>query len=176
MNQTGSGFSEVHVLSGVGFSRWLLNIALPLEPTDLQNWAFALADWNRDGVPDLIVIKKQNTGSDSTEVHILSGASGYRQFILHTGTALHQTDSSFTFQSTDYDRDGFPDLAAIKVSQTGSGRTEVHILSGASGFRQWLLQTATPLEQADTPNWAFVMADWDRNLDSDLIVIKKHRQ
>jgi hypothetical protein len=32
----------------------------------------------------------------------------------------------------DYDRDGIPDLVFIKTSNTGTGRIEVHIASGAA--------------------------------------------
>jgi hypothetical protein len=89
-----------------------------------------VVDWDGDGTPDLVAIKKSNTGSGSTEVHVLSGASGFQQFILHTGTALHQTDDTFAFAVVDWDGDGTPDLVAIKKSNTGSGSTEVHMLRG----------------------------------------------
>ena len=82
-----------------------------------------------DGRPDLVAIKKSNTGTNSTEVHILSGGSNFQQFILQTGTALHPTDQTFDFAMTDWDGDGRPDLVAIKKSNTGTNSTEVHILS-----------------------------------------------
>lgn len=33
---------------------------------------FAIGDWSQDGRPDLFAIKKSNTGSKSTEVHVIS--------------------------------------------------------------------------------------------------------
>lgn len=51
----------------------LLDTATPLGPTDSTNWAFPVGDWNRDGIPDLIVLQRQNTATNSTEVHILGG-------------------------------------------------------------------------------------------------------
>jgi hypothetical protein len=76
----------------------------------------------------LVAIKKSNTGTNSTEVHILSGESNYKNFTLQTGTALHPTDNTFDFAMTDWNGDGKPDLVAIKKSNTGTNSTEIHIL------------------------------------------------
>ena len=93
--------------------------------------------------------RRARRGRDRTEVHILSGASNFQQFILQTGTALHETDNSFAFAVTDWDGDGRPDLVAIKKSATGTQSTEVHILSGASNYQQFILQTGTALHETD---------------------------
>lgn len=55
-----------------------------------SSWSFFAADYNRDGVLDLWVIKQQNTGTNSTEIHILNGKNP-QEFLLQTGTALHET-------------------------------------------------------------------------------------
>jgi hypothetical protein len=46
---------------------------------------------------DVIFIKKANTGTNSTEVHILSAQQGYRGWSLQTGSALHVTDNNWEF-------------------------------------------------------------------------------
>ena len=84
-----------------------LQVATGLHETD-GTFDFDLADWDRDGKPDLVAIKKSNTGSSSTEVHILSGSSNFGQYILQTGTGLHETDGTFDFDLADWDRDGKP--------------------------------------------------------------------
>ena len=109
------------------FDRFILQTGTALHETD-DSFAFAITDWDGDGVPDLVAIKKRATGTNSTEVHILSGASNLQQFILQTGTALHETDDSFAFAITDWDGDGRPDLVAIKKRATGTNSTEVHVL------------------------------------------------
>jgi V8-like Glu-specific endopeptidase len=109
------------------FDRFILQTGTALHETD-ESFAFAMTDWDGDGRPDLVAIKKSATGTNSTEVHILSGASDFQQFILQTGTALHETDESFAFAMTDWDGDGRPDLVAIKKSATGTNSTEVHVL------------------------------------------------
>jgi hypothetical protein len=77
-----------------------------------------------------VAVKRSNTSKNSTEVHVLSGASNYRDFILHSGTALHRTDGTFTFAVADWTRDGRPDLVAVKKRNTGTKSTEVHIMAG----------------------------------------------
>jgi hypothetical protein len=71
-----------------------LHTVLPLETTPGTGWAFAVADYDLDGAPDLVVLKLQNGGTVSTEVHILSGARGYQSWLLHTGTPLEPTDTT----------------------------------------------------------------------------------
>ncbi|GFF59145.1 hypothetical protein IFM46972_11303, partial [Aspergillus udagawae] len=117
-------------------------------------------DWNGDGRPDLVAIKKSGTGTGKTEVHILSGASNFQNFILHTGTVLHETDNTFDFIMTDWNGDGRPDLVAIKKSQTGTNSTEVHILSGATNFQSFILHKGTVLHETDN-TFDFIMTDWN---------------
>ncbi len=87
---------------------------------------------------DLFVIKENKTGTNSTEVHVLSAASNYQQFILHTGTALQETDATFDFLLASN-----RDLFVIQKRNTGTNSTEVHVLSAASNYQQFSLHTGT---------------------------------
>jgi hypothetical protein len=155
--------------------RWnfLLQTGTALHETQ-DNVEFFFVDWDRDGIPDLLAVIKSQTGTHSTEVHIFSGASRFTQPILQTGTVLHETDNTFQFCITYWDRGTKPDLVAIK--KLGANSTEVHILSGASNFQQFVLQTGTALHQTDQ-TFQFSMGHWDfsasRNRRPDLIAIKK---
>jgi len=155
------------------FQSWILQTGTPLHVTD-DSFQFCFTDWNGDGRPDLVAIKKRNTGSNSTEVHILSGASNFQSWILQTGTPLHETDHTFEFMVADWNGDGRPDLIAIKKSKTGSNTTEVHILSGASSFQNWILQTGTPLHETDH-TFQFLVTDWNGDGRPDLVAIKKSK-
>ena len=135
---------------------FILHTGTPLQETD-SSFQFAVASNN-----DLFAIKKRNTGSHSTEVHVLSAASNYQSFILHTGTPLEETDDSFFFALT-YSRD----LVAIKKNHTGTHTTEVHILSAASNYQTFTLQTGTALAETDT-NFDFAVAS-----NSDIFAIQK---
>lgn len=59
------------------------------------NWTFFAADYDGDGIPDLWVIKQANTGTHSTEVHVLKGPT-FQEWILHCGTPLEETPGYIT--------------------------------------------------------------------------------
>lgn len=106
---------------------------------------------------DLYGIKKNTTGTKSTEVHILTSSSGYKTFKLTTGTPLPETDDNYDFLLAPNN-----DLVAIKKFGTGTRKTEVHILSAASNYQQFILQTGTVLPETNK-DYIFLM-DAERNL------------
>ncbi|KAF2868379.1 heterokaryon incompatibility protein-domain-containing protein, partial [Massariosphaeria phaeospora] len=116
---------EVHVVSGAShYSNFSLQIATPLKYQSLAaQYDFALSDWNGDGTSDLFMIKKNNTGTNSTEVHILSGASDFQDTMLQLGTVLDETDETFAFGMGRWNAGDTPDLFAIKKSKTGTNTT-----------------------------------------------------
>lgn len=138
-SNTGSHTTEVHVLSASSnYQQFSLQTATALHETDASS-SFVLAPNN-----DLFVIQKNNTGTHSTEIHVLSASSNYQQFVLQTGTALHETDITFEFAIAQN-----RDLFAIKKSGTESCSTEVHVLSASSNYQQFSLQTGTALHETD---------------------------
>lgn len=153
---TGSGRLEVHTLSDAsGYNTWVLHSTTALfAPVAGSQWQFRVGD--RGGRGDLVGILHNSTGSGSTEVHTLSRDSGYQGFSLHVATPLEQTnDSQFAFALGDHDSDGIPDLYAVKMNGTGSGRTEVHILSGGAGYTDWNEHAITALDTTSASNWQF---------------------
>lgn len=154
---TGSGSTEVHVLSAASnYQRFSLQTGTGLHETG-NDFEFALT-----ATRDLVAIKKKNTGSHSTEVHILSARSNYQSFILQTGTGLHETGDDFEFEFGSNN-----DLYAIKKYGTGIYSTEVHVLSAASNYQRFSLQTRTPVPAADG-TFSFLLS---RN--NDIYVIRK---
>jgi len=172
MAHTGSGKIEVVLLSGVhDLQESLVRVATPID-TGNSKWAFAAADWNGDGIADLLAIKKDRTGSHKSEVYILSGASVFGQILLHANTELDETPEGWQFAVTDWDRDGKPDLVAIQKSGTTSHKTEIHILSGATNFDKSIFNGSIPLGETDD-SWDFSLADWDKDGKPDLIATRK---
>jgi hypothetical protein len=174
----GTNSTELHILSGAdGYQSWLLHTGTPLHKTGLTNeWAFGLADYNGDRKPDLYTVDKEGDGTNSTELHILSGADGYQSWLLHTGTPLHKTGltGEWVFGIADYNGDGKPDLYTIDKEGDGTNSTEVHILNGADGYQSWLLHTGTPQHKTGLTNeWAFALADYNGDGKSDLYTIDK---
>lgn len=130
---------------------------------------YSLVDWDGDGVRDLGFVLKQGA-SGKTEVHISSGKT--HEYILHTATALGASDANWTFLLADWDADKKADLVGI-LHSGGSGRTEVHVWSGASNFQQDIDHVSTALEISDSSRWAFVLADYCGTGKPDLVIVKK---
>jgi len=176
-SNTGTGRLEVHILSGASnYQSFLLQTGTPITVADAANFAFVVADFNGDGIADLVCLKKTNTGSGRLEVHILSGASKYQTFLLQTGTPITQADAAanFSFAMGHFNRDGRPDLYCLKKTNAGTARLEVHVLSGANNYQVFLLQTGTPITQADAAaNFAFTLGDLNGDGNTDLICLKK---
>lgn len=173
----GSGRLEVHVLSGAaGYQSFLLQTGTPVTQADAAaNFAFAVGDFNRDGIVDLYCVKRSNTGSGKLEVHILNGASNYQNFLLQTPTPIAVADAAnFVFAVGDFNNDGIADLFCLKRTNAASGRLEVHVLNGATNFQSFLLQTGTPIAAADAAaNFAFAVGEFNRDGRQDLICLKK---
>jgi hypothetical protein len=135
LTNSGSNSLEVHVLNGAdNYQSFLLHTGTPILQADAAaNFAFAVGDYNRDGVPDVYCLKRTNAQTNSLEVHILNGADNYQSFLLHTGTPLAQADAAanFTFAVGDYNRDGVPDVYCLKRTNTQTNSLEIHILNFA---------------------------------------------
>jgi hypothetical protein len=176
---TGSHRTEVHVLDGAsGCHEFLLQVATALEETGTDDaWDFDLGDFNRDGRLDLFAIAKSHTGTHSTEVHILDGATNFKTWLLHTGTPLGETgtDGRWSFAVGDFDGDGHPDLYIVNHGVPGQdAQTDVHVLSGADGYQGWLVHTRSPLGVVGTGlAWEFRAADYDADGRAELFVVKK---
>ncbi|KAH7115471.1 hypothetical protein B0J13DRAFT_459659, partial [Dactylonectria estremocensis] len=170
---TRSNSTEVYILSGAsGFKTFITQTGTGLHETSTAHFDFALADWNGDNTLNLVVIKINGTDTKSTEVHVLSGASRFQKFILQTGTGLHETDATLDFAVTDWNADGCPDLVVVKKSNTSSSSTEVHVLSGASNYKNFILHSETALHRT-LGMFEFMVADWTRDGRLDLVAIKK---
>lgn len=120
-----------------------------VNPYQGDSFEFVLGDHNSDGIIDLYAIKKRSTGSNSTEVHIMNGATNYQSYLLQTGTVLREVDSEFEFELGDLNKDGKVDLYAIKKRLTGSNKTEVHVMNGATNYQSYLYQGGTVLREVD---------------------------
>src|SRR5919201_1395899 len=70
------------------------------------------------------------------------GSSPFASFLVQTPTAITEADApNFTWAMGDFNRDGKLDLYAIKVSKTGSGMAEVHVLDRVSNYQSFLIHT-----------------------------------
>lgn len=155
---TGSGQVEVHVLAASTAYHSLLDeqaTAIPTSGIAPGTWTFLPGDGAGSG--DLVCVHYAGaTGSGRTEVHVLSRTSGYQQWSEHDATALglFPAGGPVVFRLGDWQHDGIADLFTVLTDRTGSGRTELHVLDGGSGYTTFDTHLATGLG-APTTGWAF---------------------
>jgi len=154
-----SNKTELHVLSNESAYQTTTVIVTALHVTNIYNWVFVMDNEN-----NLYIIKLNQTGSNKTEMHILSAASNYQRYILHRATALHMISNPHAWRFTINNN---KDLVIIKLQQTGSNKTEVHILSAASSYKQFTLHKVTSLHMTNYINWNFMF-----NNQNNLYVFK----
>ncbi len=89
--------TTIHILNGAtNYTTWLSHAVTPLHRTG-PNFEFYGGDYNNDGRADVYAIKKWNTGTNSTEIHILNGANNFQNFLVQIGTPLSETSEEFEF-------------------------------------------------------------------------------
>ncbi|WP_431825133.1 hypothetical protein [Burkholderia sp. F1] len=176
---TESNTIEIHELSArTLYQGFGLHTATALSQQEDQNGDFYLGIFNDNAYrPDLFFIKRRNTDSNTIEVHVLSGNSGYQDFLLHTPTPLSQNeDQNGDFAIADFNGDGTRDLVFIKRRNTDSGTIELHVLSAKSGYQEFTLHADTALAQSEDQNGDFSFVFLDalafikrRNTDSNMV-------
>ncbi len=173
IKQHGDGGTAVHVIDGASaYARFQAHLPTALGRTSASLWDFAVADRDRDGVDDVVAIKRASS-SGRIEVHVLDGASGYREWQLHTSTVLRQGAAGvWAYDAADVDGDGHLDVVAVN-RQGAHGRTTVHVLDGATRFGSYLLHAVTPLPHLTAASWTLAMGDHDRDGVPDVYAIKR---
>jgi SpoIID/LytB domain protein len=152
----GSGRVEVHVLSAASnYTTFLAHIATALGSVPAsQHPEVRIGSYAADGRQDLFLVLDHGTGSRRVEVHVLSAATSYATFLTHQATALVEPPPG---QGWDYlvgDPAGNGDLVAIHDSgSTGSGVTEVHVLSEQSRYQTYTAHDATGLALGTTTTY-----------------------
>jgi hypothetical protein len=146
-----------------GFEAVPLSTPTPAAPAPNQKWAFVA-----DSQGNLLAIKTTQTGTLMTEVHRMTKSSNYKEFDLHTGSALPYASDADTWSFVMAPND---DLLAIKKGpETGTSMTEVHRMSKASNYQSFNLQTGTGIHYTNNvDSFSYVM---DRS-SNDLTLVKK---
>ncbi|MCH6482365.1 FG-GAP-like repeat-containing protein [Pseudoxanthomonas sp. LH2527] len=172
---TASNKTEVHVLSGPSYSSFSLHAATPYGAIGSNNrWISRLADYNGDSKPDLYLIDKAGVGG-RVSVYILSGATSFQTELLArtTITGTLPTGTEWVVDVGDFNGDAVPDIFLIGKNGAG-GRTEVHILNGATQYQSYLRNIATALGSTGTDNrWDFKIGDYDRDGIQDIYALDK---
>ena len=173
VDPSGPTGTEVHVLDGAsGMTRALVVAPTALGPTDAAGWVFAVADHDGDGNQDLYAIDRRH-GAGTASVHVLDGADGFASWLGHAKTALPVVDpEESTFAVGDQDRDGLPDVLAMRL-RGASGRLEVDMAGGVSGYREITAGSITPLVVEDPAAWSFLVADVDGDGSDQVVAVSR---
>ncbi|MGL6073160.1 MAG: FG-GAP repeat domain-containing protein [Fimbriiglobus sp.] len=133
--------------------RWLSMRFLLLISTLVLTGLSAVADWNNDGKPDLVMVNRKNIRG-AAEVHVVGGAN-HKQFILHQELNLAFGENE-QLQWFDYNRDGKLDLCFV-IPLAGTGCTEIHCFAGPD-FKTAILHSKTALKLStneEAKRWQF---------------------
>lgn len=152
---TGSGHTEVHTLTGAsGYQQFAVHAATALGTVTPADWQFLIGQFHGDGRDDLFAVHLRGTASGRVEVHVLSAASGYTSWLDHAATALPAVPlGQWQFSLGAFRGDGQSDLIGFALNRTGSGQTEVHVLCGSTNFGTFCDHAASGLGQLDPSTW-----------------------
>ncbi|MCW2602862.1 MAG: SpoIID/LytB domain protein [Pseudonocardiales bacterium] len=159
---TGSGRVEVHTLtSDSGFSAFSRHTATLLGAVpDPEAWRFMLGGLVSSGSRDLFALHLANTQTGLAELHVLSEASDYQDWVAHIVLPISiQAVDSWQLQLAASVAGSRPDLYLVNTEGTGSGQVEVHALSAASNFQEWFVHSATPLAPTAPDSATYLVAD-----------------
>ncbi|HZM63593.1 MAG TPA: VCBS repeat-containing protein, partial [Candidatus Saccharimonadales bacterium] len=102
---------------------------------------YGMGDFNGDGVQDIIKIQHQSTASGMTEARVFNGADRFTAGNPLVTPDGHHGANDVDYVVADYNRDGRPDIYRIMHWNTGSGKTEIRVLDGATHYATWLTPT-----------------------------------
>ena len=166
IGESDAGHSDLYTLDGASnYQTFGAQTSIPLGLTT-SGWAFAVGDYNGDGVPDLYAIGESDAGH--SDLYVLDGASDYQKFDLETALPLGVTTSGWAFAVGDYNSSGPPDLYA--VGESDAGHSDLYVLDGATNYQTFAVETGLPLG-VTTSGWAFAVGDYNSTGPPDLYAV-----
>lgn len=98
-NNTGAQKTEIHIATAASkYQDFSFRDGTALQETSGRPDSVEFLVDQASG--DIVHLQKSNTGSKSTEIHVLSRDSGFKSFAVQTGTSLHETNEHWQFAIT----------------------------------------------------------------------------
>lgn len=164
-----ANFSAFRIMDGAA-PQYLIADKITALPLYDNSVSFAVADYNRDGTPDLWAINPRDTGKNSVSVQIVNGANP-KQVLAYSGTpiSLQPQTSDLIYAAADYNLDGLPDLWVINPRDNKTKSLSLQVISGAN-WQKTLVNSGTPLVQQSTNimNYSVIVADYNYDGYPDL--------
>ncbi len=159
-NNTGSGKAEIHVARQANNFSQITDSRSTAFPMSLTDWEYEVLDYDNDGSKDIVGLKKNNTGTGKTEIHVATFATLYGSLTHSRATAfpLSTAAATWEFDVVDHNGDGQLDVAGVKKNGTGTGTSEFHMVSGAELYQNIRFSTHTTFPQTDN-TWEFCYLD-----------------
>lgn len=162
--------------------RALLESRVPLPPQKSDRRDFFVARWSGPR-PDLFVVdrnvnRRRPPSPRPWSIRVYSGESDFKKLAFETSirkTLSKQLSQRDWWVDVGFRRQRKPSIVLVtKGKRTGTGHTEVHVLSGRSGFRHFSLHTGTELPERDGLTRPFVFQSERRRGGSVLMAQIRH--
>lgn len=130
---TGTDTIEVHISSrSSGYKHWVTEQGTGFPVGDSESETWRVAPKSSSGqFPDLYYIKTSG-GVKHAEVHAVTAASIWKTHNIDVESAF-PVGQIAEWMMVDWTHGDYPDLAYIKVKNTGTGKVEVHIAQHGCG-------------------------------------------
>ncbi|SDS51738.1 FG-GAP repeat domain-containing protein [Actinoplanes derwentensis] len=168
---TADGLTRVSVLDGASSFRRFLIPAGSVPAVTGDRHQFAVADWNGDGRPDLVITQTSGTASKKMEIQVLDGAAGFQRHLTPTLVTSEPESTDRQVIVTDFDADKRPDLAAIQKATAADGKTRLNVLDGASNLQDVLLSADTA--PGASAHLDVLVTAWNGDRKLDLMMVQK---
>ena len=132
-----------------------------------------MVDYNHDGALDLAGFWTNGTASGKTELHVLDGASNFQTFSAHVATGFGPLGSNASLRLGDYTGDGVLDLVLVLKNGTASGKVDVHVADGATGYQTFAAHLATSISAVPSAD-DFALTGFNNDGKLDLWFLAKY--
>ena len=158
------GSTDVHVKAGPNYTASLGDWVTPIQGQSPYTAKAALADKDGDGKAELYVFTSTNYKVD---VHVLDGNSFHDSRGDFATPAGITTMNDYEMLVGDYNHDGTPDMYLVSLKGGGT-KADVHVLSGAGGFQNWLGHWPTPFGACDVNHARAMLGDYNHDGQPDV--------
>jgi hypothetical protein len=126
-----------------------------------------LYDWIKAKNTWIFDLNKTGSANNTTMQLFDAGGNNCNEITDLLNTILGTGDNTVSFDLTDWNNDGYTDIAAFKKQATSTGMTEIYVLDGKNNYQSFLYQAATGLTYMNV-NDHICLADYNGDNKPDI--------